>query len=189
MYFDFSSDTLTYYSVGGSASAASVLGSSTYADFITLVEAIGLNSTMTVAGGKVTDVILRVPASSRNMEKDATTLGADVFENISLTIAANTDGKGSSTEGSAALDGAVIKLNGDVRSFDINLEGTLVMGASSTAGFITLSGSKATVNETPAAGDVAYIGIDNGDGTYKALTVVYNSDNTYTITYNTALSM
>ncbi|MBE6793312.1 MAG: hypothetical protein E7532_00010 [Ruminococcaceae bacterium] len=189
MYFDSSSDTLTYYSVGGSASAASVLGSATYADFITLVEAAGLNSTMTVAGGKVTDVILRVPASSRNMEKDATTLGADVFENISLTIAANTDGKGSSTEGSAALDGAVIKLNGDVRSFDINLEGTLVMGASSTADFITLSGSKATVNETPAAGDVAYIGIDNGDGTYKALTVVYNSDNTYTITYNTALSM
>lgn len=39
-----------------------------------------------------------------------------------------------------------------------------------------------------AAGASAKIGISNDDGTYKTLTILYNSDNTYTITYNTALS-
>lgn len=188
MHYDSSSNTLTYYPVGGSAAASTVLGTTSYSDFIALVEAIGLNSSIVVENGVVTDVILRVSASSRATEKDATALTDGFFENMSLTIAANTDGKGSSNEGSAAVDGATIKLNGSIKSFGIDLESTLVMSASSTAGFITLSGNTATVAETPAEGDTAYIGIDNGDGTYKALTIVYNSDNTFTITYNTAIS-
>jgi len=184
----YSSGNLTYFAVGASAQASTVLGTTTYADFIALVEAIGLNSSVKVENGFVTDVILRVSASSRTMEKDAKALTDGFFENMSLTIAANTDGKGSATEGSAALDGATVLLDGSIRSFGIDLEGTLVMSAASTDGFITLNGGTATISETPAEGATAIIGIDNGDGTYKALTIVYNANNTYTITYNTAKS-
>ncbi len=187
IYYDSASATLTYYNVGASASASVVVDTSTYADFITLVSAAGLNSTLTVANDKVTDVVIRMAANSRFINKDATALTEKVFEAINLTIAANTDGKGSATEGSAALDGATLKLNGGINTFNVNLEDTLTLSSTSTAGFVTLSGNTVTVNNAQA-GAKAYIGIDNGDGTYKALTIAYSSNNTYTITYNTALT-
>ncbi len=188
-HFDESSSTLTYYPVGGSAAETAVLGASTYADLITVLSSAGLNSTITVTNGTVTALTLRMGSNSRFMEVDATALDADVFEVISLTVAANTDGKNQATQGGAALDGATIKLNGDVNSFTADLKGTLALRANSTAGFVTLdSSNKVTISKNVETGAAAYIGIDNGDGTYKALTIVYNSDNTYTITYNTALA-
>lgn len=189
VHYDASTSTFTYYPVGGSESASSVLGTSTYADFISVLTSAGLNSAFTVSNGKVTALTLRMSSNSRLTSKDASALTSDVFESISLTIAANTDGSGQSVEGAAALDGATLKLDGSIKTFDINLEDTLVMSSDSTSGFITLNGSTATVSANPSAEDTAYIGIDNGDGTYKALTIVYNSDNTYTITYNTALAL
>ena len=188
-HYDKSSATLTYYPVGGSATEAVVLGTSSYADFITVLSSLGLNSTFTVADGKVNAITLRMGSNSRFMDLDATALDADVFENLSLTIAANTDGKNQATQGGAALDGATLKLNGDVISFVADLKGTLVIRANSTEGFVSLdSSNKVTISKSVEPGAVAYIGIDNGDGTYKALTIAYNSDNTYTITYNTALA-
>ncbi len=187
-HFDKSTSTLTYYPVGGSESASTVLSTSTYANLIEILSSMGLNSTFTVSGGKVNALILRMGSNSRFMTVDATALTPKMLENISFTIAANTDGKGQASEGGAALDGAVIKLSGDIRSFNVDLEGTLEMRSSSTSGFITLSGSTLAVSADPSAGDTAKLGIANSDGTYKALTVVYNSDNTYTITYNTALA-
>ncbi len=188
-HFDKSTSTLTYYPVGGSASDAVVLGASSNADFITVLSSLGLNSTFTVKNGQVTALVLRMGSNSRFMAVDATALDGDVFENISLTIAANTDGKNQAAQGGQALDGATVKLNGDVSSFVIDLKGTLVVRSNSTSGFVTLdSNNKATISKTVEPGAASYIGIDNGDGTYKALTITYNSNNTYTITYNTALA-
>ncbi len=187
-HFDKNTSTFTYYSAENSAQATVVLDSE-YADFITVLSSLGINSAFTVSKGKVSDIILRMSSNERLISADATALTSDVFENISLTIAANTDGGNRGTEGNEALDGAVLKLDGSVKNFTINLKATpLVMSSNSTEGFVTLNGSTATIAENPAAGSTAYIGIDNGEGGYKALTVVYNSDNTYTITYNTALT-
>ncbi len=186
-HYDKSSSTLTYYPYNGTASTAAILGTSTYADFIKILSNTGLNSTITVSEGKVNAVTIRMASNTNYINMDATALDAEVFENITLTVAANTDGKGQATEGGAALDNATLKLNGSIKSFDVNLEGTPSVSSDSSAGFITLSGNKVSVSASPSAGASAKIGISNDDGTYKTLTILYNSDNTYTITYNTAL--
>ncbi len=188
VHYDKSTATLTYYPVNGSIAETVVLGASSYADFITVLSSIGLNSTFTVTNGKVTALVLRMGSNSRFMAVDATALDADVFKSISLTVAANTDGKNQATQGGQALDGATIKLSGDVTGFVIDLKGTLAVRTNSTEGFVTLdSNNKTTISKSVEPGAVAYIGMDNGDGTYKTLTIAYNSDNTYTITYNTTL--
>lgn len=79
-----------------------------------------------------------------------------------------------------------MELSSTITSYTVNFYGDIVMGDTTNANFVKLSGTKITVDTPVAAGATAIIGSANANGTYRTMTFVNGGDGTYTITYNTA---
>ncbi len=183
IYYDSAINTLYYYD--GSAKQSVVLDEKQYSDFITFIEALGINSSFTVAKNtnNITAVYVRFSSNASLPDKNITDLTADSFGTVTPTIAANAT---SGQNGNASLDGSVISVSADLTKFNADISGDIVVGDSTDSNFVKVNGTTVTVDPSVDAGATAVIGTDNGDGTYRTLTFVNGGDGTYTITYNTS---
>lgn len=185
MYFDSSTNTLHYYAQGASAKSSIVLDSSANADFISYLTILGANSSVTINNGKFTDITLRFSSNASKMTNNTVSLNNKSFSGLGLTLHANNTSN-SNAAGGLAKDGARIDISDTVKSYNVNLDGTVEMGDSTDVNFVKLSGSKVTVNPSAKTGATAIIGAPNSDGTYRTITFVNNGDGSYSVTYNTA---
>lgn len=181
MYFDAASNTLFFYPAGGTGASSTVLDPDEYADFIQYVENLGYNSSFTVSSGAASEAVIRFSSNGKKPGNNTVALTADAFG--SLTLHANHTAN-SNAAGGIAVDGATVLLSSTIRSLDVDLDGSgLVAGESSCAGFVTLEGSRVTLNPDAPAGAKAVFGVPNGDGTYRTLTFANLANGTYEITY------
>ncbi len=179
IYYDASSGTL-YYGDGTTAHTV-VLDTEKYADFISLVETIGRNGTIKLNNkNAVTAVSVAFKTNINFPDQNIVNYTDDTFKSVPLTVQAV------STTQSSSLDGAFITMSADLTTFTADLGGDIVMGDSTDAGFVTVSGTTVTVNPDVPSGATAVIGSSDGNGTYKTMTIVNGGDGTYKITYNNA---
>ncbi len=185
LYYDSATATLYYYD--GSAAQSVVLDKNTYADFIRLVESLGVNSTFKLdRNNNITEVNVVFSSVKALIDKNIVDYTNDSFGSITPTIAANVEGVTASNKGGSSLDGASISVSADLTTFTAGLEGTPVLGDETVTGFVKLNGTTVTVDPSVEAGATSIIGVENGDGTYRTMTFVNGGDGTYTITYNFA---
>ena len=179
IFYDAASSTL-YYGDGTTAHTV-VLDTEKYADFITLVETIGRNGTIKLNNkNTITGVSVAFKTNKNFTDQNIIGYTDDTFKSAPLTVQAV-----SSTQ-SSSLDGAFITMSTDITTFTADLGGDIVIGDSTDAAFISVSGTTVTVDPTVSAGATAIVGVANTDGTYKTMTFVNGGDGTYKITYNTA---
>ncbi|MBQ0097919.1 MAG: hypothetical protein KBS62_03160 [Oscillospiraceae bacterium] len=187
LYFDKSTNTLHYYLNSGSAEATTVIDPESNASFIAYLDNLGYNSSFTVSNHKISAVTIRLSSNAKKLTTNTTALTNDSFSGMNLTIHANN--KNSYAAGGLAKDGATVTMSDTVTSFTADFNGDIVMGESTNAKFVKLSGTTVTVDPTVEAGATAVIGSANTDGTYRTMTFNNSGDGTYTITYNTANSL
>ena len=185
LYFDSSTNTLYYYAVGASGSSSIVLNPDTDAGFISYLKILGANSSFSVYNGKFTDITIRFSSNASKLSNNTVDLTSESFNGIALTLHANNN-SGSNAAGGLAKDGATVVMSDTVTSYEVSLDGDIVMGDTTNSGFVKLSGTTITVNPNVKAGETTIIGSPNSDGTYRTMTFVNGGDGTYTITYNTA---
>ncbi|MBE6845996.1 MAG: hypothetical protein E7508_09935 [Ruminococcus sp.] len=185
VYYDSSSQTLYCYLHGASSATSVVLDSKTHASFIAYLTNSGYNSSFTVNNGKFTGVTIRFSSNDSKLRNNTIALTDKSFDGLTLTLHANNTAN-SDAAGGIAKDGATIDMSSTVTSYTVNLDGDIVMGNTTNADFVKLSGSKVTINPSVDAGATAVIGSANANGTYRTMTFVNGGDGTYTITYNTA---
>lgn len=179
IYYDSATSTLYYWD--GSAAQSVVLDTEKYADFITLVESVGRNGSIKLnSKNNITAVNVVFKTNANFTDQNFVEYTDDSFSSATLSIEATTGSQ------SASLDGAFITMSSGITSFTASLGGDLVMGDSTDAGFVTVSGTTVTVDPTVAAGATAVVGVSDGSGTYRTMTIVNGGDGTYKITYNTA---
>ncbi len=179
IYYDAPSSTL-YYGDGTTANTV-VLDTEKYADFITLVETIGRNGTIKLNNkNAITAVSVAFKTNANFPDQNIIVYTDDTFSSVPLTVQAVSNNQSSS------IDGAFITMSADIKTFTADLGGDIVMGDTTDAQFVTLSGTTVTVDPSVAAGATAVIGSADGSGTYKTMTFVNGGDGTYTITYNSA---
>ncbi len=185
VYYDSASMTLYYYAQGASSAASVVLDSDKYASFIDYLTNLGYNSSFTVNNGKLTAAVIRFSSNDSKPRNNTIALMDKSFDGLELTLHANNT-SGSDAAGGIAKDGATVELSSTVTSYIVSLDGDIVMGDTTSADFINLSGTRITVDLSVEAGATAVIGSANANGTYRTMTFVNGGDGTYTITYNTA---
>ncbi|MBQ2943733.1 MAG: hypothetical protein IJD93_03415 [Ruminococcus sp.] len=182
IYFDSATDTLYYWD--GSAAQSVVIDTDTYSDFVAFVEALGINSTFKLdRNNNVIETVIRFSSNKSLPDKNAVEFTQNSFGTIVPTIAANAT---SGSNGNASIDGSTITMNDTVTTFTADLGGDIVMGGTTDAGFVSVSGTTVTVNSNAPAGATAVIGTADGSGTYRTMTIVNGGDGTYKLTYNTA---
>ena len=185
LYFDSASNTLYYYAQGASAKSSVVLDSIKDKAFVDYITNLGYNSSVTLNNGKITAATIRFSSNDSKLRNNTVALNAQSFVGIPLTLHANNTAN-SNEAGGIAKDGATIELSDSITSFTVNLDGDIVMGETTNADFVKLSGTKVTVNPSVKAGATAIIGSKNTNGTYRTMTFVNSGDGTYIITYHTA---
>ena len=185
VYFDSMTNTLHYYAQGASAASSITLDPTMHADFLTYLNTLGYNSSFTVNNGKMAEAIIRFSSNASKMDNNTVALTSESFSGMAVTLHANNT-SGSNAAGGLARDGATITLSDTVKSFTVNLDGTIIKGDASNANFVKLSGTTVTVDPTVEAGATTIIGSANDNGTYRTMTFVNGGDGTYTVTYNTA---
>ena len=179
IYYDAPSSTL-YYGDGTTAHTV-VLDTEKYADFITLVSAIGRNGTIKLNNKNVITAVSVAFKTNKNFnDPNMVDYTDSAFESAPLTVNVV------STTQSSSLDGGFITMSADLTTFTANLGGDIVMGDATDAKFVTVSGTTVTVNPDVPAGATAVIGTSDGNGAYNTMTFVNGGDGTYKITYNTA---
>ncbi|MDO4749175.1 MAG: hypothetical protein Q4A12_08390, partial [Eubacteriales bacterium] len=179
IYFDAASSTL-YYGDGTTAHSV-VLDTVKYADFITLVEAIGRNGTIRLnSSNKITAVAAVFKTNENFPDQNLVDYTDDTFGSVPLTI------KYTESTNTSSLDGASMSLSADLTTFTADLGGTIETGDTTSTGFVSVSGTTVTVDPTVPAGSIAVIGAPDGNGTYRTMTFVNGGDGTYKVTYNTA---
>jgi hypothetical protein len=181
-YFDATSNTLHYYPVGGSAAASTVLDPAEHAEFIRYINNLGWNSSFTASGGNAVDPVIRFPSNAQKLENNTVALTAAAFAGT-LTLHAN-NATNSNAAGGLAAAGAIVRLSGTVTNFTVNLDGTLLAGPTTDPGFLTLSGSAVTLDPDAPDGATALLAAENGDGTYRTLTITKRPNGTLDAVYN-----
>ncbi len=182
IYYDSATSTLYYYD--GSAAQSVVLDVNTYSDFVAFIEALGINSTFKLnKNNNVIETVIRFSSNKSLPDNNVVEFTKDSFGTITPTIAANAT---SGSNGNASIDGSTITMNDTVTTFTADLGGDIVMGDSTDAEFVTVSGTTVTIDPTVKAGTTAVIGTSDGNGTYRTMTIVNGGDGTYKLTYNTA---
>lgn len=184
LYYDPSSHILYYYAINATEKAQITLNPGTDAAFIAYLENLGYNSSFTISNQKITEAVLRIPSNARKPSVNTSALTAESFANIGLTMHANNT-QNNAAAGGVAVNGATLTMSSSVTTFNVNLDGTAVMGDSSVNGFVTLNGSTVTINPHAGAGATAIIGTKNADESYRTLTIILRANGTYEITYNT----
>ena len=180
IYYDSATATLYYWD--GSATQSVVLDTETYSDFIAFVTALGVNGSFTLnRNNAVTAAYVRFSSNASLPDKNTVELTADTFGTITPTIAANAT---SGSNGNASIDGSTITMNDTVTTFTADLSGDIVMGDTTDAGFVTVSGTTVTVDPSAPAGATAVIGASDGSGTYRTMTIVNGGDGTYKISFS-----
>lgn len=185
VYYDNSANTLYYYAQGASGSSSIVLDPDANAAFIAYLTNLGYNSSFTVNNGKLKDATIRFSSNDSKLNNNTTSLTSESFNGIPLTLHANNT-SGSNAAGGLAKNGATVDLSDTIRTFTVNLDGSIVKGEATDVGFVTLNGATVTIDPTVKAGATAVIGAPNDNGTYRTMTFVNGGDGTYTVTYNTA---
>ena len=159
------------------------------AAFSKLLVALGVASSFTISGGKVTNVILRPSVVSGYPNKDASILTDASFEGTGLTIAANP--VQSANGGAVTVNGATIVMSATVTEFSVDLTNdknsseTIQSDTSNTPDFLTLNGNKVTLSKSAKVGSEAKIGVKVSDGVYRTFTFKKAGNNKITISYCT----
>lgn len=180
LLYDAGAYTLYYWAYGASKYTSVKLDpSGADRDFVEYLQACGVNSSVTVKNGKLTEVELRFSTSAKKPEKNVMNLEAEAFNGVKLTVSANA--VRSAAAGGAAVDGGTIILSSKVTSFETDLKKPEMLA---TSGLVTLQGNKVTVNGNAAPGTMSVIGMQNQDGTYKTYTLKMEANRGYTVTYN-----
>ena len=158
-------------------------------EFVTLLTSLGMGSSFTVKNGKITSIVLRPSSSKSSLDKDASALTAETFEDIDLTVAANT--KKNSSGGAESVDGSTITMSSSVLTYKINLDGEIVFDTTNTPDFIALDGDLLTINDKAKVGSVAKLGVcvDEEKDTYRTFTITKGRNNKTTIIYKTTDSI
>ena len=191
VYYDQDTGQLSYYAQGASAASSVALDPDTDSAFIAYLTNLGYNSSFTVTNGKISAVVIRFSSNTSKMNTNTVALTNESFNGLSLTLHANhyspsENASASNIAGGIAKDGATVDISDTVRSINVNLDDTIVMGGTTDSGFVRLSGSAVIVDPTVKTGATAVIGASNGNGTYRTMTFVNSGDGTYKVTYNTA---
>jgi len=191
LYYDAETITLYYYAQGASAASSVVLDPDADAAFIAYLTNLGYNSSFTVNNGKLNAAVIRFSSNASKMNNNTVALTSESFSGISLTLHANHFGpsdnaSAANLSGGIAKDGATVDLSDTITSYNVDLDDTIVMGDTTNAAFVRLSGSTVTIDPTVEAGATAIIGAANGNGTYRTMTFRSSGDGTYKVTYNTA---
>ncbi len=182
IYYDSATSTLYYWN--GSAAQSLVLDTNTYSDFVAFVSALGINSTFKLdRNNNIIETVIRFSSNASLPDKNVVEFDKDAFGTITPTIAANAT---TGSNGNASIDASTITMNDTVTTFTADLGGDIVMGDSTDAKFVTVSGTTVTIDPTAPTGATAVIGTSDGSGTYRTMTIVNGGDGTYKITYNTA---
>lgn len=185
VYYDSETHTLHYYANGASAKSSLVLDPDENAAFLAYLDNLGYNSSFTVSNGKITGATIRFSSNNSKLSNNTTALTNESFSGMTLKLHANNTSN-SNAAGGLAKNGATIDMSDTVTSYQVSLDGDLVMGDITDSQFVRLNGSNVTVTPSAAAGATAIIGTPNSDGTYRTLTFVNGGDGSYKITYNTA---
>ena len=183
MYYDSASHILYYYAYGASAKDQITLDPAEDEAFLAFIDGLGYNSSITISNQIITDAVIRFPSNAKKPSINASVLTAASFENVGLTLHASKNQ--SAAAGGVAQNGGTVTMSSSITSFDLNLDGTLVMGDSTVDGYVTLNGSTVTFNPYAGAGATAIIGTANTDGSYRTVTIVLRNG-IYDMTYNTA---
>ncbi len=189
VYFEKDTNTLYYYAQGASGSSSVVLNTNTDASFIAYLTNLGYNSSFTVNNGKLSGAVIRFSSNNSKLNNNTVALTSESFSGLNLTLHANhyspsENASAANLAGGIAKDGATVNMSDTLRSFTVNLDGSVSMGDSTDSKFVKLSGTTVTVDPTVEAGATAIIGSPNDNGTYRTMTFVNGGDGTYTVTYN-----
>ncbi len=184
VYLNAEDNTLHYYDDSAKSEMAVAVND---AAFITYLNTLGANSSFTIENDKFTSVVLRFSVIAQKLNKNAVALTSEALSGIDLTLHANSSTQGSSINavGGLAKDNSTVVMSSTVTTYDVNLDGEIIVGNTTNPNFVTISGGTVTVDPSVEAGAAAAIGVQNDDGTYRTMTFVNGGDGTYTITYNT----
>ena len=168
------------YRISAGADAASAVLSELDPDLSKILRGIGTNCSVTISGGRVTELVLRPSPADRN-GWDMSVLDAAVLDGVRLTAAATI--KQSKAEGGVTASGSVIGLSGDIQSFALDLGGTAEL-RNSTAGFASIDGSIVKIDPSSAPGSSAQFIVKLAGGKYRMMTVVKMQDGSLRLTYS-----
>ncbi len=136
--------------------------------FAALMKALFAGCSLTVENGFVTALTLRPQPSGQKSGGDAAGLSAEMLEGLDLTLAVVT--RQSREEGKTTEDGSRLTFPAWARSLTLSLGGEPSPARGNTRGFLTLNGSRITLNPRAEEGSSAVIGVRNQDGTWRTLT-------------------
>ena len=184
------SDEIRTLTAGGAASAWAY-GSTASATlpnqepFVSLMNGLYAGCSLTVQGGKVKAVTLR--PQSGNGAGNATGLSAGLLQQLDVTVGIVT--RQSRTEGKATEDGAGLTIPAKMAKFTVQIGDKPVPDRGNTKGFLSLDGTRVTLNPQAKEGASAKIGVSNADGTWRTLTFTKIDQRRITVAYHSQDTM
>ena len=150
--------------------------------FVNLMKTLFVGCSFTVRQGRVVGITLR-PQSSGGRGASATGLSAELLDALDVTVGATL--RQNAREGKKTDDGATLTVSARLTKFSVDLGAAPTSDRTNSEGFLTLNGSRATLNPRAQEGACAKIGVDNPDGSWRTLTFVKRDRRIIEIVYRT----
>ena len=150
--------------------------------FVNLMKTLFVGCSFTVRQGRVVGITLR-PQSSGGRGASATGLSAELLDALDVTVGATL--RQNAREGKKTDDGATLTVSARLTKFSVDLGVAPTSDRTNSEGFLTLNGSRATLNPRAQEGARAKIGVDNPDGSWRTLTFVKRDRRIIEIVYRT----
>ena len=144
-----------------------------------VLRALTPNASLTLSGGKVTEVTLRPTANER--QSDAAGLTKAVLGNAAVRVAVTV--KQSKADGGVTASGASLLLDGSLNAFILDLGGTAEVRDGGTPGFLKLEGSTVTLNPGASPGSSSKLLVQLSNGSYRMMTFTKTKEGGYRLTY------
>lgn len=188
LFYNATENTLVVYPLGAAEKETIPLDPEADANFTAFIENLGYNSSFRIASGKITESVIRFSSNERKLENNTVALTHAAFAQRPTLHANNV--ANSRDAGAIAINGANVKMSASITTFDVSLDGEpLLLGDDSRPGLLSLDGTTVTVDTSAPPGSSAILGVANGDGTYRTLTLVLRANGTYDLTYAAAESL
>ncbi|MBP5621900.1 MAG: hypothetical protein J6X44_07790 [Thermoguttaceae bacterium] len=163
----------------GSSSAKTLSVEEAFAD---LMKGLFVGCSFTVRQGRVVGITLR-PQSSGGRAASATGLSAELVDDLDVAISVVL--RQNAREGKKTDDGATLVVSARLTKFAVDLGGEPNLDRDGSEGFLTLNGSRATLNPRAQEGASAKIGVKTPDGAWRTLTFVKRDRRIIEIVYRT----
>ena len=149
-----------------------------------IISSLGTSSSIRVTSGIINEYRILPSSVSYNIQKDVSTLDANIFKNAKIIISARKE----------TPDGSSIVLSSTVNCVMFDLEGDIEILNGNTPGFLTKNNDSYTLNSSARYESIARLGVKISDNIYKIFIITkgfgkfiytYNSSvETYSIIYH-----